>query len=179
MAPKMAFATSLLAALAACSQHADSSGGSAAGKRTERSQAKWALPAEPVAENVAAAVDKTGDTSAESNSVEIAATPALPRDDLATFRARGSGPFWTVTVIGGTLVLDTPGKPSRYFSVEAADGGGTLRYTGQGIQLSATPGPCHDGKSDQPYADRVQIALADGVFKGCGNARTAKHRTDS
>ncbi|CAN5233930.1 hypothetical protein BH10PSE12_BH10PSE12_35350 [soil metagenome] len=153
----------------------------AAGNDGARSRAKWALPAEPMADNAAAQanmMDNAAEPAAPDNATAQSAG-ALPSDDLALFRARGNGPFWTVTVIGGTLVLDTPGKPSRYFSVEASNGGGTLRYSGQGIQLSSTPGPCHDGMSDRAYGDRVQISLSDGVLKGCGNARSGGRHTDS
>jgi uncharacterized membrane protein len=153
-----------------------------AGSDTARSRAKWALPIESVAENDAAeagTANNAADPAVEENATAPATASALPSDDLATFRARGSAPFWTVTVIGGTLVLDTPGKPSRYFSVEGTDSGGTLRYAGQGIQLSSTPGPCRDGISDRGYGDRVQISLSDGVLKGCGNARSNRRRTDS
>lgn len=171
----MAFAACILAALAACSPSPDASGGANAAGEAARPRAKWPLPPETVQANETAQVEAANEQAADPKAANTAAATArLDSKDLATYRARGTEPFWAVTVIGGTLVLDTPGKSSRYFSVTPSTRGGTLRYTGEGIQLSSTPGPCNDGMSERVYGDRVQISLSDGVLKGCGSARSGR-----
>lgn len=182
MASKLALAACITASLAACSPSADSS--SATGDAT-RARAKWALPLEtdpadnqaqagnasvPINETVANATNSAEE--AEKDAKETASY--LPNSDPATYRARGTEPFWSVTVVGGTLVLDRPGKPARYFAVSSSTAGGQLRYNGDGVQMTSTPDSCSDGMSERHYGDRVQISLADGVLKGCGSGRIRK-----
>lgn len=181
MASRPAFALALIAllasSLAACSSGADPLGSDAA--NAAKSRAKWPLPAEADADNALNAVETAANAAeapanqtaaAVSNSSSAPHARTLPNDDPAAFRATGTEPFWSATLVGGTLVLDMPGKASRYFAVSRSTAGGTLRLTGDGVQLSATPGGCDDGMSDRDYGQRVQVSLADAVLKGCGIA---------
>jgi uncharacterized membrane protein len=181
MGPKLAIAACIPALLAACSSPADS----VSAKEKTRSRAQWPLPAEPAdpapnAASVATAAEPTENTTEPAGNAVAASdtTPApaqaLAARDPASFRATGTEPFWSVKIFGGTLVLEAPGKPARYFSVTDASSGGNRRYAGSGIQLTATPGPCSDGMSDRSYGERVQLSTPDGVMKGCGMARTAR-----
>ncbi len=122
---------------------------------------------------IAAGPENQTEAAATNATALVASAPKLPNDDPAAFRAKGTEPFWSATLVGGTLVLDMPGKASRYFSVIRSTSGGTLRLTGNGVQLSATPGDCDDGMSDRDYGERVQISLADSVLKGCGITGTS------
>jgi uncharacterized membrane protein len=178
MVSKLALALVLVASLSACNSPTAPTGSNAAEKDAVTSaRAKWPLPAE-TAEPAQPAVNETAKAEPEAgnNQMAVAETKppepkALPSDDPATFRASGTEPFWAVKIFGGTLVLDMPGKPSRYYSVTRSMKGDVRRYTGDGIQLSSTSGACNDGMSDRTYEDRVQIATSDGTFKGCGAAR--------
>lgn len=183
MGPKLAIAACIPALLAACSSPADS----VSAKEKTRSRAQWPLPAEPVdpapnaasvataAEPAENATESAGNAVAASDTTPAPApAQALAARDPASFRATGTEPFWAVKIFGGTLVLEAPGKPARYFSVTDASSGGNRRYAGSGIQLTATPGPCSDGMSDRSYGERVQLSTPDGVMKGCGMARTAR-----
>lgn len=180
MASRPAFALALSAFLAS-SLAACSSGdpiGSSDAANAARSRAKWPLPAEAPADNALNIVDAAANaadapanqTAAAASNAGAARAEELPNDDPAAFRARGTEPFWSATLVGGTLVLDMPGKASRYFAVSRSTAGGTLRLTGEGVQLSATPDDCDDGMSDRAYGQRVQVSLADAVLKGCGMA---------
>lgn len=180
MASKLALAACITAFLAACSPPTDSS--SAAAGNTARARAKWALPPETdTADNAAEPGDASppaNESAANSaNAAEDDAKEAashLASSDPATYRARGSEPAWSVTIVGGTLVLDRPGKPARYFAVSSSTAGGQLRYAGDGVQMTSTPDNCGGGMGDRRYGDRVQISLADGVLKGCGSGRSGK-----
>lgn len=171
----------LLASASACSSGADPLG-TAEAANAARSRAKWPLPAETADDNAANAVENAAVASAPENQADTATANTtaptasarqLPNDDPAAFRAKGTEPFWSATLVGGTLVLDMPGKASRYFSVTRSTSGGTLRLSGNGVQLSATPGDCDDGMSDRDYGERVQVSLADSVLKGCGITGTS------
>lgn len=181
----------LIAGLAACSPNDSSGPSNAAGAASgaDHARAQWPLPPEPEAQagpplNKAAPQETgaepaaMGNSAATGNQAAAAEPPAprpepLPTNDLATFRAHGTEPFWSVTVVGGTLVLDMPGKPSRYFSVATATDGGIRRYSGEGIRVTAKPVTCNDGMSDRVYGQRVQVTVPDGTFKGCGSARAS------
>lgn len=117
-----------------------------------------AAEAEPP-ENAAAAVDNHIDEPAEPKTVAV--TPPRPG---AFYHARGTEPFWAVSIYGGTLMLERPDAPSQHFPV-SRDGN---RYSGEGIQMTLAAGPCSDGMSDRIYPEKVQIALSGAVLKGCG-----------
>ena len=74
-------------------------------------------------------------------------------------------------ISGDRLLLERPDHAPADFEVTATSKSMARRYVGQGIAVSVAPGPCSDGMSDAVYADRVQVALAQGVLKGCGGAR--------
>ena len=88
-----------------------------------------------------------------------------------TYRAVGTEPFWSVTVADDSLILEMPDMLPRRFGVTVTTKGGTIRFQGDGIVMTATPGTCSDGMSDDAWSDRVQVALADRILKGCGGMR--------
>lgn len=47
----------------------------------------------------------------------------------------------------------------------------TMRYVGDGFAMTISQGPCSDGMNDALWSDRVAVAFADGVLKGCGGER--------
>jgi uncharacterized membrane protein len=158
-----------ITALGACSSQKPAPAGNDA-------RAEWPVPAatdnaggnalENGADNASAA--GADDGSAAANAAEPAAPPAprpvaLPRPG-AFYHARGTEPFWAVTLYGGTLMLERPDKPTQHFAVRR-DGD---RYTGDGIQMALSQGPCSDGMSERYYPETIQIALSGAVLKGCG-----------
>ncbi|MDI1296840.1 MAG: membrane-like protein [bacterium] len=102
---------------------------------------------------------------------ETSSAPSPPPRPVPTYRAIGTEPFWAVTVRGAVATLERPDKPPLRFAVSRSDDARVIRYLGDGITLTLTPGPCSDGMSDALWSDRVQIAFGEGTLKGCGGAR--------
>lgn len=105
-----------------------------------------------------------------------AAPPPAPRRPVAnaddSYRAIGTEPFWNLTIRDGRAVLTRPDKPPLLVGdLIRTDDGRAVRYQGEGFTTTITPGPCSDGMSDAIWSDRVQIAFAEGVLKGCGGVR--------
>lgn len=89
----------------------------------------------------------------------------------ATYRAVGTEPFWSATIADDKLTLEMPDMLPRRYGVTGTRRSGTMRWQGDGVVMSATPGTCSDGMSDDAWSDQVQIAMADRVLKGCGGIR--------
>lgn len=98
-----------------------------------------------------------------------ATVPAAGDDE--SYRARGTEPFWSVTIGGGRMVyegldqprVDVPAPAPRSF------GNGT-RYESAAFTVDISPGPCSDGMSDFVYPDSVRVAFegAEPPLMGCG-----------
>lgn len=98
-----------------------------------------------------------------------ATVPAAGDDE--SYRARGTEPFWSVTIGGGRMVyegldqptVDVPAPAPRPF------GNGT-RYESDAFTVDISPGPCSDGMSDFNYPDSVRVAFegAEPPLMGCG-----------
>lgn len=127
----------------------------------------------PATENAAAPLNAT---AIEPPAQTVVAKPPAPApgavDGERPYRALGTEPFWAVTVDGNMLVLETPDTAARRYPISVSSQDGVIRYAGDVIQMTVTRGDCSDGMSDFTYADRVQVALAGTVLKGCGGARS-------
>ncbi|MBX3562007.1 MAG: META domain-containing protein [Sphingomonas sp.] len=94
-----------------------------------------------------------------------------PADDGEPYRARGTEPFWSVTIGGGRMVyegldqprVDVPAPAPRPF-------GAGRRYESAAFTVDISPGPCSDGMSDFTYPDSVRVAFegAEPPLMGCG-----------
>ncbi|WP_420143111.1 membrane-like protein [Sphingobium sp.] len=91
-----------------------------------------------------------------------------PRSSAPDYRAIGAEPFWGVTLRGRTITLERPDQPPLRYTIRDESDDRAIRFVGDGFALTATEGPCSDGMSEAVWSDRVQIAFADGVLKGCG-----------
>lgn len=129
------------------------------------------------AEVVRAEPTKSDGERDRSTAVAPPAKPLVSRGTSARdpappdYRAIGTEPFWTVTVQGATAVLERPDAPPLHYGVRQEMDSKSLRYLGDGFTMTISEGPCSDGMSDALWSDRVQIAFAQGVYKGCGGDR--------
>ncbi len=176
--PATAAGIALLPLLAACAKY-DAKADNAA--HDAAAPAATLAPGEltPIANSVAA--PPASNAAAPTPSPDIAprrpAPPAPARD--AAYRALGTEPFWSVTLRGGVATLARPDRPPITLPVVRSDDRRAIRYSGEGLTMTLTPGPCSDGMSDALYADRVQIAFAEGTLKGCGGAREEEAVVDA
>ncbi|MDX3900615.1 MAG: membrane-like protein [Sphingobium sp.] len=168
--PAAAAGIALLLSLAACAKY-DAKADNAA--HDAAAPAAMLAPGEPVpiANSVPAPpAPDVADRTPSSDTAPRRSGSLAPARDVA-YRALGTEPFWSVTVRGGVATLTRPDRPPIALPVERNDDRRAVRYSGEGLTMTLIPGPCSDGMSDALYADRVQIAFAEGTLKGCGGAR--------
>jgi uncharacterized membrane protein len=117
--------------------------------------------------------NESGAAEAAPPVVQAAPTPApVERRHVSQaavdYRALGTEPFWAVTVRGDRATLERPGRAPLPVIVTLTQDRRAMRYIGEGLTMTVTPGPCSDGMGDTLHADRVQIAFDEGTLKGCG-----------
>lgn len=118
---------------------------------------------------------------ADAPAAGSAATPASSggMDIGQPITARGTEPFWAVTITDGTRFrLSRPDQPDLAAEAPGAamspDGATWVAKGARGEQLTVTlkRGDCSDGMSDLKYPMTAEVVLANEVLRGCA-ARTA------
>jgi uncharacterized membrane protein/heat shock protein HslJ len=85
------------------------------------------------------------------------------------YRAIGTEPFWSVTIVDGQMRYETP--DSRDLVVPAPQARPTAngyRYETRRLTVDVTHAPCSDGMSDRRYADTVRVTADGRELRGCG-----------
>jgi uncharacterized membrane protein len=114
----------------------------------------------------------------KSSQTETASTVA--RDTVAavaSYRAFGNEPFWSVTINADGLHFvspeDTIGMHFPY--LEPIASGDTLRWSstssGGSIDVLIWPGSCSDGMSDNTWTHSSNVRLNDMTFIGCAEKK--------
>ncbi|MBD2194436.1 hypothetical protein H6G08_01705 [Calothrix anomala FACHB-343] len=96
------------------------------------------------------------------------------------FIARGTEPFWTITVSKRGIVYSSPDKPKQTFpyvtplkaDARPADLVRVYRLSGRGNNLLIIKqANCSDGMSDKNYAYSATVILGNRVLDGCAEKR--------
>lgn len=85
------------------------------------------------------------------------------------YRALGTEPFWSVTIVDGQMRYETP--DSRDLVIPAPEPRTTFnghRYETPRLVVDVTHQPCSDGMSDRRYADTVRVTADGRELNGCG-----------
>jgi heat shock protein HslJ len=90
------------------------------------------------------------------------------------YRAHGTEPFWSLTIVEGQLIFEpaagariaVPAPAPRTDEV-------TRSYTTPRLAVSINHGACTDGMSGQRYADTVFVTVGGREFEGCGGTTLA------
>lgn len=96
-----------------------------------------------------------------------------------TYQARGTEPFWSVTVGGSTIRWESPN--TRTVTVNKPRpivGFNGERYVTPRLTVDITHVPCSDGMSDFRYHDTVVVTLDRRTYRGCGGERIASAPTN-
>lgn len=108
------------------------------------------------------------------------AAPRAALDISRPITARGTEPFWAVSIEDGTtLTLKRPDRPDLVAEAPgAAIDGGRAVWVGRsadGRQITVTlwVAECSDGMSDARYPMRAEVALLNESLHGCA-AKTAE-----
>ena len=101
-----------------------------------------------------------------------ATLPAAPVETVATYRALGTEPFWSLELNGREMVFTEANAPGQRIvepQLRAIHGFAGDIYQGRRINLNIVHGQrCSDGMSDRVYPDKVQVRVDDRSFEGCG-----------
>jgi uncharacterized membrane protein len=103
-----------------------------------------------------------------------ATVPTTPAEPVATYRALGTEPFWSLELNGREMVFteaNAPGVRIVEAQPRAIHGFAGDIYQGRQISLNIVHGQrCSDGMSDRVYRDKVQVRVDDRSFEGCGDS---------
>lgn len=103
-----------------------------------------------------------------------ATVPLDPAEPVATYRAIGTEPFWSLELNGREMVFTEANAPGvRIVEAQpwAIHGFAGDIYQGRRISLNIVYGQrCSDGMSDRVYRDKVQVRVDDRSFEGCGDS---------
>lgn len=89
----------------------------------------------------------------------------------SSYTARGTEPFWSVTIGGGRMVYDDSER--RRVTVRAPVARPSFngrRYVTRRLIVDITRQQCSDGMSDLIYADTVRVTVDGRSLEGCGGA---------
>lgn len=100
------------------------------------------------------------------------APPAVPFAVPAAFKATGTEPFWSASVLGDTLIYSTPEFPEgARVAISRSNESGLVRLTGtidgKPLELEVRAGPCSDGMSDVVYPLAVTRKIGTDIQRGC------------
>lgn len=97
---------------------------------------------------------------------------AVPPEPEQPYRARGTEPFWSLTIVGGMveLIPNIGQMPLRAKLPPAALVGADFVFdmSAQGMVLRLSDVICHDLMSGTPFPQTVSVTTQDRVLEGCG-----------
>ncbi|HEX7884795.1 MAG TPA: hypothetical protein VF474_02360 [Phenylobacterium sp.] len=109
----------------------------------------------------------------QSAAPPAAAAPATVIDVSRPITARGTEPFWALTIDGTAFRLIRPGRPDLIAEAPgAAISNGRAIWIakaadGQQMTVTLYLGDCSDGMSDIGYPMSAEVALLNEAFRGC------------
>ncbi|MBO9623254.1 MAG: META domain-containing protein [Sphingomonas sp.] len=108
---------------------------------------------------------------AASSLIALAAPPAQAQSDASPFQARGTEPFWSLTIDGSTMRFQpSDGRAVSVSRPRPIVGFNGERYVTRPMTVDITHVECSDGMSDHTYHDTVSVQVGGRRFKGCGGA---------
>lgn len=99
----------------------------------------------------------------------VPALPAAAQSPGDPYVARGTEPFWSLTIDGRTMRFEVPGnRPVVVRAPRPIHGFAGEIWRTRRINVNTTHSRCNDGMSDNVYPDTVTVTVDRRVFKGCG-----------
>lgn len=97
---------------------------------------------------------------------------AVPPEPEQPYRARGTEPFWSLTIVGGMveLIPNIGQTPLRAKLPRAALAGADFVFdmAAQGMVVRLSETICHDLMSGTPFPQTVSVTMQDRTLDGCG-----------
>ncbi|NIJ20155.1 heat shock protein HslJ [Sphingomonas naasensis] len=102
--------------------------------------------------------------------IALTALPAAAQAQAqADYSARGTEPFWSLTIGARTMQFETPGRRAVVVQTPKVIHGfaGEIWQTRR-IDVNTVHRSCSDGMSDRVYSDTVTVKVDGRTYKGCG-----------
>lgn len=89
------------------------------------------------------------------------------------FTCKGDSPFWTAIIAKDGIVFTQLGGAEKTFPyVQPEESGGRTVYVSKKgdtwLRISLTKGNCFNSAAGKQYPYKVELALGDVVYQGCG-----------
>ena len=99
----------------------------------------------------------------------LTALPAAAQTPGNPYVARGTEPFWSVTIDGRTIRFEAPGRaPVSVAAPRPIHGFAGEIWQTRRINVNTNHVRCSDGMSDQVYSDTVTVRVDGRTYNGCG-----------
>jgi heat shock protein HslJ len=104
----------------------------------------------------------------------LAALPAAAQTRADPYVARGTEPFWSLTIDGRTMKFEAPGRaPVSVAAPRVIHGFAGEMWQTRRIKVNTNHVRCSDGMSERAYADTVTVTVDGRSYKGCGGSAVA------
>jgi uncharacterized membrane protein/heat shock protein HslJ len=101
--------------------------------------------------------------------VSMTALPAAAQTPVDPYVARGTEPFWALTIDGRTMRFEAPDRqPVVVPAPKVIHGFAGEIWQSRRIGVNTNHVRCSDGMSDRVYPDTVTVTVDGRVYKGCG-----------
>jgi heat shock protein HslJ len=110
----------------------------------------------------------------------LTALPAAAQTIADPYVARGTEPFWALTIDGRTMRFEAPGRPTVTVPAPKPIHGfaGEIWQTRR-INVNTNHVRCNDGMSDRTYPDTVTVTVDGRIWKGCGGDAVTAPQTSA
>lgn len=100
--------------------------------------------------------------------ITLTALPAAAQTQ-GEYRARGTEPFWSLTIGARTMEFEAPGRRAVIVRTpEVIHGFAGEIWQTRRIDVNTVHRACSDGMSDRVYSDTVTVKVDGRTWKGCG-----------
>jgi len=115
-----------------------------------------------------AAARSAAPTSAPAPASPPAAPAPVPAEFTGDLDARGTEPFWSLTIRHRSIVFERPDATKLSLPNDGPQAEGDAMVWAEG-KLVATlrKEPCSDGMSDKAYPLSAEVNVAGQIYKGC------------
>ena len=99
----------------------------------------------------------------------LAALPSAAQAQPGPYVARGTEPFWSLTIGARTMRFEAPDRPTvTVTKPKPAHGFAGDTYRTGRLTVNIVHRACSDGMSDRTYPDSVTVFVGRRAYKGCG-----------
>lgn len=110
---------------------------------------------------------------AAASLIALAALPAAAQP--GSYTARGTEPFWSLTIGARTMTFTAPGRRTiRVATPRVVHAFAGEIWHSKRISVSTRHAECSDGMSDRVYPDTVTVIVDGRNYKGCGGEPRAE-----